>query len=50
MKIVKIKTVVFSEKCSLEVMSFTKSDGKKWKKVFDQWKGLKLGLRDYKSR
>ncbi len=50
MKIVKIKTVVFSEKCSLEVMSFTKSDGKKWKKVFDQWKGLKLGLRVYKSR
>lgn len=50
MKIRKIKTVVFSENCTLEIMDFSKSDGKKWKSIFDLWRGLKFGLRDYKSR
>lgn len=50
MNISKIKTTVFSEQCVLEIMDFTKSDGAHWKKVFDLWRGLKIGLRDYKSR
>jgi hypothetical protein len=50
MKIKKYKTKVFGEDCILELMNFNKSDGKKWKRLFDLWKKLKLGMRDYKSR
>lgn len=50
MNIRKIKTKVFGGECSLEIMDFTKSDGKKWKFTFDLWRGLKMGMRDYKSR
>jgi len=50
MNIRKIKTKVFGEECSLEIMDFTKSDGNKWKSTFDLWRGLKMGMRDYKSR
>lgn len=50
MELKKIKTRVFDEDCTLELMSFSKSDGKKWKEIFDFWKSLKLGLREYKSR
>ncbi len=50
MNIRKIQTKVFGEECSLEIMDFTKSDGEKWKSIFDLWRGLKMGMRDYKSR
>jgi len=50
MNIRKIQTRVFNEQCTLEVMDFVKSDSKEWKKLFDLWKGLKLGMREYKSR
>ncbi len=50
MEIIKIKTVVFGEECTLDVMDFKKSDGKKWKEIFDLWRGLKMGMREYKSR
>ena len=50
MNIRKIKTKVFGEQCSLDVMDFTKADGKKWKSTFDLWRGLKMGMRDYRSR
>lgn len=50
MKIRKIRAKVFGKDCSLEVMDFVKSDGKKWKELFDIWKKLKTGLRDYQSR
>ncbi|HOE74620.1 MAG TPA: Bsp6I family type II restriction endonuclease [bacterium] len=50
MKIIKVKSRVFEQNCILELMEFSKSDGKEWKRVFDLWRGLKLGLRDYKSR
>lgn len=50
MKTQKIKTKVFGEECTLEIMDFTKADGKKWKSTFDLWRGLKMGMRDYKSR
>jgi len=33
-----------------EFMSFSKADARKWKRVFNLWRGLKLSLRDYKSR
>ena len=50
MEIRKIKTIVFGEECTLEVMDFNRPDGKKWKEIFDLWRGLKMGMRDYKSR
>jgi len=50
MKTRKIKTKVFGEVCTLEIMDFIKADGKKWKSTFDLWRGLKMGMRDYKSR
>lgn len=50
MKLIKHKAKVFGSDCCLELMDFDKSDGKKWKKLFDMWKSLKFGMRDYKSR
>lgn len=50
MKIKKYKALVFGEPCVVELMSFTKSDAKEWKKLFDLWKELKLGMRKYRSR
>ncbi|MEA3344253.1 MAG: Bsp6I family type II restriction endonuclease [Patescibacteria group bacterium] len=50
MKIERYEAKVFKENCTIELMSFTKVDSQKWKKLFDMWKKLKLGLRDYKSR
>lgn len=50
MKIEKFKAKVFGRDCILELMSFNKKDGKTWKELFDMWKKLKMGLRDYKSR
>lgn len=51
MEIRQHKTKVFGYECTLELMHFiTKHDGKEWKRIFDIWKELKLGLRNYKSR
>lgn len=50
MEIKQHKTKVFGYECTLELMHFTKQDGKEWKRIFDIWKELKLGLRNYKSR
>lgn len=45
-----IQTTCFGSTCQMTVMEFDKNDGIEWKKVFDQWKGLKLGLKSYKAR
>lgn len=50
MKIEKHKINVFGKQCVAELMSFDKQDRKNWKKLFDTWKNLKFGLREYKSR
>ncbi|MCC6711096.1 MAG: Bsp6I family type II restriction endonuclease [Candidatus Pacebacteria bacterium] len=50
MKTVVHHVKVFGKESSLELMDFTKNDGKEWKVLFDKWKQLKLGLREYKSR
>jgi len=50
MKIEEHKVKVFGQDCKLELMHFNKTDGKEWKRIFDIWKALKLGLRGYKSR
>jgi hypothetical protein len=50
MKIIEHNTKVFGQECRLELMHFDTYDGKEWKKIFDVWKELKLGLRRYKSR
>ncbi|GMX58529.1 MAG: hypothetical protein MCSN_1830 [Candidatus Microsyncoccus archaeolyticus] len=41
---------VLGEKCTIDLMHFSKSDGKVWKGLFDSWKNLKFGLRDFKTR
>ena len=50
MEIEEHKIKVFGKQCITELMSFDKQDKKKWKKLFNTWKSLKLGLREYKSR
>lgn len=41
---------VFGQKCTIDLMHFSRADGKAWKKLFDSWKSLKLGLRNFKTR
>lgn len=50
MKIIEHNTKIFKQDCKVELMHFDKKDGKEWKRIFDIWKELKLGLRNYKSR
>ncbi len=50
MKIIQHKQKIWGHNCSMNLMQFDKNDAKKWKQIFDLWKKLKLGLRDYKSR
>lgn len=50
MKIRNYDAKVFGEKCILELMEFDKEDRKKWKTLFDSWKKLKFGLRNFQSR
>jgi len=50
MKTIEHKLKVFGQECRIELMHFDKNDGREWKKIFDVWKELKLGLRRYKSR
>ena len=50
MKIIEHKAQVFKSECRIELMHFDKKDGKEWKRIFNIWKELKLGLRGYKSR
>ena len=50
MTIKKHETTVFGKQCVLELMHFDSQDRTKWKLLFDMWKNLKMGLRDYKSR
>lgn len=44
------KIKVFNQECVAKLMHFSKDDGKGWKVIFDLWKSLKMGMRDYKSR
>lgn len=50
MEIKEHKTIVFGEECILNLMHFSDDDRKKWKSLFDFWKKLKLGLRNFHSR
>ncbi|MCZ2337438.1 MAG: Bsp6I family type II restriction endonuclease [Chitinophagales bacterium] len=50
MQIRQLHATVFGESCTLEVMDFAEEDRKEWKKIFDQWKNLKVGLKGYKAR
>ena len=50
MEIKQHETKVFGQECKLELMYFNDQDGQEWKRVFDLWKKLKLGLRKYKAR
>jgi len=44
------KVKVFREDCTIDLMHFNNADGAKWKQLFDVWKQLKFGMREYKSR
>jgi hypothetical protein len=50
MNIKKHKVIIFGSGCVVELMHFDRKDKKKWKELFDVWKKLKMGMRDYKSR
>lgn len=50
MEIKDYKAKVFGKNCVLKLASFDKKDKKEWKNLFDSWKKLKFGLRDFKSR
>lgn len=50
MEIKEHRTKVFGRECEIQLMHFDKKDAKEWKKLFDSWKQLKIGLRKYKSR
>lgn len=50
MQIIRQSANVFGNICTLELMEFNEVDGAVWKQLFDQWKGLKMGMRNYKSR
>ncbi|NQU83070.1 MAG: Bsp6I family type II restriction endonuclease [Parcubacteria group bacterium] len=50
MKIKKHKTIVFGEKCELELMHFTKGDIIKLKKLFNAWAKLTVGMKEFRSR
>lgn len=50
MKTTQYKEKVFGHQCSINLMEFDKVDTKEWKRLFDLWKGLKFGLKDYKCR
>ena len=50
MKVQEHKVKIFGGKCTAELMHFTKSDAKKLKKLFEAWKKLTSGLKDFKSR
>ncbi len=50
MKIYKHQGIVFGEKCTMELMSFSRKDARKWKNLFDMWRDLRIGIHNYKSR
>lgn len=50
MQIIRQEAIVFENNCAMELMSFDNADSVVWKKLFDQWKGLKMGMRNYKTR
>lgn len=50
MKTAQYKVKVFGHDCSINLMEFDKVDAKEWKKLFDLWKELKIGLKNYKCR
>jgi len=50
MKIIQHKQKLWGHDCSMNLMQFDKNDAKEWKEVFDLWRKLKQGLKDYKSR
>jgi len=50
MKTVTLAVTIYNQKCTVELMSFNDADRRAWKVLFDSWKKLKLGMREYKSR
>lgn len=50
MKLIKYSGKVFGSNCSLQLMKFSKSDGKKWKFLFDTWKKLTIGMKAFGAR
>jgi hypothetical protein len=50
MKAIQHKTNVIGNECTLELMSFSESDKKQWKELYDLWNKLRLGMKDYGSR
>lgn len=41
---------LYGSSCQAELMKFDEEDSKQWIILWDSWKNLKLGLREYKTR
>lgn len=50
MELIEKEITVFGTKCTAKLMQFDKNDGIEWKKLFDLWKSLKIGMKNYKAR
>mgnify|MGYP002633383105 CR=1 FL=1 len=50
MKLITSEFVIQTDTCQLEYLEFEETDRIKWKKIFDEWKSLKLAMRDYRAR
>src|SRR5665811_557354 len=50
MKIITKDTKVFGIDATIDLMEFGNEDRKNWKKLFDKWLELKMGMRDFKAR
>ncbi len=50
MKLITENIDLYGTTCQAELMEFDKADAKQWKKLWNSWKELKMGLREYKTR
>lgn len=50
MKNITAKVEIYGEPCEVELMEFSKSDAKGWKRTFDMWKAVNTNLKLYKAR
>ena len=50
MKLITENINLYGTRCQAELMKFDKDDSKQWIKLWNSWKNLKLGLREYKTR
>jgi len=50
MDIKKYKAIVFKQMCEVELMHFDKADSARLKKLFEAWRNLTIGMKEFRSR